>query len=546
MQIRVRNRQGKEGAERDKIIEYSGDEGKSLLTILRENNIYPVAPCNGNGTCGKCRVQFLTGGEPYRKQEEELLSQEELSAGVRLACLTIPKSDAQIEILAEKEQDMAVEIHYPSEKIKSHKTGEKQSFGVAIDLGTTTIAAELINLESGEIIETAATVNHQRAYGADVISRIQASVEGKAEELRELVQKDLRFCIRQLLEKQNLKGEEIADIAIAGNTTMCHLLLGYSCETLGVSPFCPVDISMQKKNGAELLNMPELNVCVTILPGISSFVGADITAGIFAGKMAQNKEYILLLDIGTNGEMAIGNQEKIWVASAAAGPAFEGGNLSCGMASIPGAICHVTIDKTPLEKGQMKENGAGTDHMTMLSNCQCRIQTIGNEAPTGICGTGVIDTVYELVKNRIVDENGTMTDEFFETGFPLAEGGPYFSQKDVREVQMAKAAIRAGIETLIKEAKISRKEIKQVYLAGGFGYQMDALKAAGIGMLPEDLADRMKPLGNTALEGTRQYLLSKDQAAMELERIRNLAEEINLALNPYFNDLFMEQMFFSV
>ena len=337
---------------------------------------------------------------------------------------------------------------------------------------------------------------------ADVISRIQASNDGKKEELQQLVLTDLRNLITDLGEDP-----ETIPVVIAGNTTMQHLLLGLSCETLGVAPFTPVDISLH-----EVKNQ-------LLLPGISTYVGADIVAGIVATGMDQSEEVCLLIDMGTNGEMAIGNKDKIMVASTAAGPAFEGGNISCGVAGIPGAISRVTI----------------TD-----GTAQC--ETIGGKEPVGLCGTGVLEVMYELLKEEIVDETGLMDDEYVDDGFPLA-GDIVFTDRDIREVQLAKSAIRAGAETLIKEFGVTYDGISKLYLAGGFGQKIDLEKAAGIGILPPELIDRTEAAGNTSLQGA--VMAAQDDSVRDRYlRAVAVSEEVSLSESTLFNDLYVQHMFF--
>lgn len=479
----------------------AGDTKQTVLEILRGEGIFLPADCGGRGTCGKCRVRFLEGAPAPTEEEQKKLTAEQLQDGVRLACRSCPEGAFTVEYeLAEEE--IAVET-IASGAGKAENTpvsaGKKK---VAIDIGTTTIAAALVDAGSGQVLDTVTCVNHQRAFGADVISRIQASNDGKKEELQQLVCTDLRNLITDLGEDP-----ETIPVVIAGNTTMQHLLLGLSCETLGVAPFTPVDISLH-----EVKNQ-------LLLPGISTYVGADIVAGIVATGMDQNEEVCLLIDMGTNGEMAIGNKDKIMVASTAAGPAFEGGNISCGVAGIPGAISRVTIT-------------GGT--------AQC--ETIGGKEPVGLCGTGVLEVMYELLKEEIVDETGLMDDEYVDDGFPLA-GDIVFTDRDIREVQLAKSAIRAGAETLIKEFGVTYDGISKLYLAGGFGQKIDLEKAAGIGILPPELIDRTEAAGNTSLQGA--VMAAQDDSVRERYlRAVAVSEEVSLSESTLFNDLYVQHMFF--
>ena len=327
---------------------------KNLLEMLQEKNEYISAPCNGNGICGKCIVRYKSGATEPTKQDREFLSEKQLEQGYRLACqsypteeykVEIPELEETIEVLSQWENQRTEEILKNTAEGTAEKT-ENAIYGICIDIGTTTLAALLVNLKTEADCQTAVSVNHQRTYGADVISRIDASNNGKKWEMQRCIRQDLQKLVGELAEKEGIHVAQIQRIVIAGNTTMCHLLRGFSCETLGVAPFLPVDLSWMEGSAADFLGMKELDTKVVILPGISAFVGADIMAGIAKMNMHRSEGYHLLLDIGTNGEMVLGNCRHMYVTSTSAGPAFEGGNISCGMASIPGVISHVFMEET--------------------------------------------------------------------------------------------------------------------------------------------------------------------------------------------------------
>ena len=371
----------------------------------------------------------------------------------------------------------------------------------AVDLGTTTLAMSKVDPSDGQVISTVTGVNHQRAFGADVISRIAAAGNGKSVQLRQCILNDLDHLRKQL------ELPEDAPMIVSGNTTMEHLLQGLPCESLGTAPYTPVDITLHSCGN------------MTILPGISTFVGADIVSGITACGMDRNEEINILVDLGTNGEIAVGNRDRILCASTAAGPAFEGGNISCGVAGIPGAVCSMEI-----------------------RDRKAYVKTIGGLPPAGLCGTGVLEAVYEMLKEELIDETGLLDDEFFEEGFPIADG-IVFTGKDIREVQLAKSAVRAGLEVLLKEYGADYKNIGTVYLAGGFGQKIDLKKAVGIGLLPEELMGRIVPAGNSSLTGA--VMAVRDPGVLSRMRgIAGTAEEISLSGNPLFSELYMEHMFF--
>lgn len=497
------------------------EKGKTILDALKENGKYFSAFCGGKGTCGKCRIQVVKGSLPITTSDRKIFKEEELSCGWRLACKGVLEEDLSIRFSLNQESTFDVVASFAGEE-KKEEILDKE-YGIAIDIGTTTIALSLCGMTGGQILDSYTAVNRQRIYGADVISRIQASVDGKGAELQKSIQEDIQKGISNLLKRNQLDKEQVKVVVIAGNTTMGHLLLGYPCDTLGVYPFTPVNIKTITGSVKEILGSSVLSCPVVCMPGISTYVGADIAAGILSCGMAEKEEVSLLIDLGTNGEMAIGNKERILVTSTAAGPAFEGGNISCGMGSVQGAICSVEI------------NG---------SEVTCR--TIGEKPPLGLCGTGVVETVAELVKEELVDETGLL-DEEYEDGFCLSktpEGEKIlFTQKDVREIQLAKSAVRAGMETLLLRYGVTSDQIQTVYLAGGFGFKMDLEKAASIGLFPEELKGKIQTVGNSSLGGAVRYLADKDAKAL-IEKIISISQEINLSKDKDFNQFYMDYMFF--
>lgn len=500
-------------------------ENQSVMQALKENGIFMSAVCGGRGTCGKCRIRLLAGRLEPSGEDREFFTERELEEGIRLSCRAYPETDCRISLETDSEKSFVVVSDY--EGACGNTPAKKGArLGIGIDIGSTTIAMQLVNLDSGLVYDTYTTINKQRAYGADVISRIQASNQGKKEELRGSIVKDLREGVTRLFGKNGLghMKRPVEKIAVAGNTTMIHLLMGYSCETLGVFPFTPVNTGTIETDYGSLLGEDAYEVPVVILPGISTYVGGDISAGLLSCGLDRKEEICVLIDLGTNGEMAIGNRDRILATSTAAGPAFEGGNITWGTGSIEGAICNVAIRDGKAE-----------------------VTTIGNKTPAGICGTGVIETTMELLKSGLIDETGLMEEAYFEDGYPLAEDGTgrviCFHQKDVREIQLAKAAVRAGIETLLLRYGVDGGQVKEVYLAGGFGYKMDIEKAMGIGLLPEAFNGKIKAVGNSSLNGALQYLMKKD-APECMKHIMDRACEINLSNDKDFNEIYMESMYF--
>ena len=504
----------------DTTVSIEGNCGQTLLEIFRNANVYIDAICAGRGTCGKCKVQFLEGCPIPTKEDENFFTEEELANGWRLACKALIQRQCVVSIEMSGEEKYAVVTEYASER-KPQQPAEKSYYGIAVDIGTTTIAMQLLELHSKTIEDTYTAINRQRSYGADVISRIQASNEGKKERLRQSILEDLEQGIEELHSRNHVT---VKEIGISGNTTMISLLMGYSCEGLGAYPFTPVNIDAVEADYFTIFGNHRHTCKLRILPGISAFVGGDITAGLLACGFDRKEKVSILVDLGTNGEMAIGNQDKIFVTSTAAGSAFEGGNIICGTGSIPGAISHVTY----------KNNGF-------------ELETIGKQEASGICGTGVIDITYELLKQKLIDETGLLNDKFFEDGILLAkskESEIRFYQKDIREIQLAKAAIRAGLETLLVNYGVGYDEIDDIYIAGGFGYKMDIDKAIGIGLFPKACKNKLKAIGNSSLKGNLIYLTEKD-AKERMRKITQLSEEVPLAASSTFYELYLQHMCFS-
>ena len=360
----------------------------------------------------------------------------------------------------------------------------KPEYFIAVDFGSTTLAFQLIERQNGNIIHTETMLNSQRKYGADVLTRIRASMDGKKKELQQCAKRDLMTGIGQLCEECKIDKEQIKQVVIAGNTTMVHLMQGYDCNGLGVYPFTPVNLGFIKET--EKLN-------ITILPGISAFVGGDIVAGLYALDFVNKEEISLLIDLGTNGEMVLGNKDRAMAASVAAGPAFERGAV--------------------------------------------------------IWGSDVIDITTRLLQEGIMDETGLLIDEYFDKGFPVLQrldgSQVVFTQQDVRKLQLAKAAVRAGIETLTEEYGITTSQIDKVYLAGSFGYYLDAKKAAFIGMIPEELAKKAQTVGNSSLAGCVKYLQNKN-AEEQIQKIISVVEHLELANNDNFQEKYVKNMSFSL
>lgn len=495
-------------------VNIAGDRDRSILDVLRQTDISVSAVCAGKGNCGKCRIRVLKGTVPCSEADKKVFTKQEIAAGYRLACTAYPETDCIVEVDSDEEGFVI-----PAEKSRKDTAWKSDGvYGIAVDIGTTTVVMQLADMESGEIVDVYTSVNRQRIYGADVISRIQAANEGRGGELRKCIQEILQTGINAWTGD----GETQIDCMVIGaNTTMVHLLMGYSCKSLGVFPFQPVTVDLIQTTHKRLLGEAKGGVRTFIMPGVSAYVGGDITAGLYGLHFGEREKVSILVDLGTNGEMAIGNRDRILAASVAAGPAFEGGNMVCGVGSIPGAICKVTMDKDGIKS-----------------------QTIGDRKPNGICGTGVVDAVYELIRAGIVDETGRMAQPYFEEGIALSEDGRIrLYQKDIRQIQLAKAAVRAGLETLMLRYGVTLGEVERIYVAGGFGYKMDIHKAAGIGLFAEAWREKIRAVGNSCLQGAAKFL-REGTALEDVRRLVEVTREIDLSQDALFQQLYVEHMCF--
>ncbi|MCF6335178.1 MAG: ASKHA domain-containing protein [Spirochaetales bacterium] len=423
---------------------------------------------------------------------------------------------------------------------------EDLNYGVAIDIGTTTIAAYLLNMETGEILDTLSDLNSQKVFGADVISRIEFSMQGqnKLSTLQEKIISQVGELSVSLSEKNGICTENIYSVVIAGNTTMIHLFFGVDPSGIAVAPFIPGFLGEISIYSGELKDFP-LNCTVYSLPSISGYVGADIVSGILATKMDEREELSLLIDIGTNGEIVFGNKEKLYCCSTAAGPAFEGAHISCGLGGINGAV-----------------------DSALIEDDQLIYTTIGGKKAVGICGSGIIDLVSVFLKEGLLDFTGRILDEEevrdqFSTKFlnnlRIDNNGPaflvvkasesgngrdvVFTQQDIREVQLAKAAISAGILTVLNKAGRSLNEIDHVFIAGGFGSYISKKSAANIGLIPAELLDKTESVGNTAGLGALSCALSQENLNVA-KKIAEITEYVELSSDSFFNMKYMEEMVF--
>lgn len=488
-----------------------GKEGDSIYKILCDNNLYIDAVCAGDGTCGKCKIKLLEGTLLPSKKDKRLLSEREQQEGICLACQAYPADNCTIQI-AEKEQ-------CKTEVQTGHYKRKTENYGIAIDIGTTTVACQIVDIRTGQGLNSATQLNHNRMYGADVMRRIDAANRGTLRQMSIQLREQLRDMLDMLQQKMDEKPP--VEIVIVANTTMIHILMNESCEMLGKYPFAPVLTDWIDTDTIEL-NLTDRHIPITIFPSISAFIGGDILAGLSELNPLALQKSTLFLDLGTNGEIALmDSRGRLFVSSTSVGPAFEGGDISCGTGGVSGAIQKIEI------------------------NGNVKYETINEQLPTGICGSGIIELIFEMRKNNLIDETGLLVDAYFENGYQVyqdEEKEIVINQNDIRELQMAKAAIAAGVEVLSEVAEMKAGEIQDVYLAGGFGNYLSIKKAIGIGLLRKEWKSGIHFVGNSALSGAKDYLLHKTDKQI-IDRIKGRAKEIYLSNIPQFEKYYLRNMF---
>ncbi len=451
----------------------------TLMEACRDAGETFYAPCGGGGTCGKCKVRILSGeaSEPASR-EITALGADAMREGWRLACLATASGDVTFMIPG------------AAPLVNTETTVENVGSGtaVAVDIGTTTLAAALI--EGGRVTATASALNPQAVYGADVLSRISYGEANGTDEMTSLVRDAVRGLISEL------RAPDGVPAAIVGNTVMLHLYGGLDPTPIGRYPFTPRSLFGIEKDGEYLA------------PCVSGYVGADAVAAAYASGMTKTDEPALLCDIGTNGEILYWDGERLTAAAAASGPALEGAGISCGTVAASGAI-----DSVKLENGRLK----------------CHV--IGDAVPRGICGGGLIDAVACLYELGIIDESGYMED-------PCDLGGVTLTPGDVRAFQLAKGAIRAAIEVLT-----AGKNITAVYVSGGFGSGISVASAVKTGLFPESFREKVRFIGNGALSGA-VMMASSSAAREEVRSLAEAAEYVELSLSPEFSSLFIEHLEF--
>ena len=463
-------------------------EGELLSVLLSDNGFTVEAPCGGRGICKKCAVKLLQGAFSGEKADEN---------GLVRSCRARVSGEAVIEC------GFSYKNNCTDIPVGSALHGKRG--GVAVDIGTTTVAAAYIAPDG--TAKYASVLNPQSAYGADVINRITACANGLLEKLRDCV----REAVNSLID--GLTGGEITpEAVIAGNTVMLHIFCGVSPESIGVYPFEPQFTKAKFLSGKEAGIHAER---VTVLPSVSAYIGADILAGVYALGLYKTEKRSLLVDLGTNGEIVLSDRGVLRCTSSAAGPALEGACIECGSGGVGGAISSV-----------YEENG------------KIAFTTVNDEDSASICGAGLTDAAALMLRKGIMDETGYIEDERF-----YITDNIYVSQGDIRQLQLAKSAVCAAVQTLIKKSGFTEKDLDEVYIAGGLGYYLNCKSAFEIGLLPRFAPECVKSAGNTSLSGA-VLCIGDTSAVKEMQALAECFTVEELGGDADFNEKFIENMLF--
>ncbi len=513
--------------------EISIHQGATLLEAARQAGIILTTPCGGRGTCGKCKVRLHPGGRQILACQHRVESD--------LAVVVPPESRFyEHKIL---EDGLALGLAVSADVFRRYEgiAGTAGTFGVAVDVGTTTVVAKLLGMADGRCLATEAVLNPQTQFGDDVISRIHYAQSGdQLTEIHQVILDCIDDLMGKLCRRVGIGTSDIYEVCVVGNTAMNHLFLGYPVEQLGQAPYHAYSVNARDVPPRDLgLHMnPAGNIhCVE---NIAGFVGADTTAVALAADMDAIEDRTLVVDIGTNGEIVLGTRDTLYAASCAAGPALEGARIKYGSRASDGAIEAVVIDEDIV------------------------LDVIGGKSPRSICGSGLIDVVAVLRDLGVVDATG----RFVGSGGPRenlptpiasrlceCDGQPAFrlvageagsagvilTQRDVREVQLAKGAILAGIRILMTRLGITDSDIDGVLLAGAFGNYIRPSSAVRIGLLPNVPLDRIQSIGNAAATGAQMLLISEQCRERAAELARRI-QYVEIAHEKDFSSIFADAM----
>ncbi|HEY3285431.1 MAG TPA: ASKHA domain-containing protein [Armatimonadota bacterium] len=482
-------------------------ENGGLRDLLFEQGV--EFPCGGHGRCRGCKVRVVEGKASIGDAEREHLSEKELQDGWRLACQLRAEDNLVIEL---RQWDASI---LSDDASFTFTPGE--GLGVAVDLGTTTLVAQLLDLSTGHVLAVRTALNPQALHGGDVMSRVQYAVaEGGQEELTSLIRNQIGKLILQLLRAAQVSALPLKHVVVVGNTVMHHLFCGIDLEPLSHYPFEAADDGLHTFTPEELGWTLPATVAVQFLPCLGGFVGSDILAGIMATGIHNSEDLVGLVDLGTNGEIVLGHRGRLLCASTAAGPAFEGARISSGMRASTGAIWRVA---------------------RLDGHLKCEV--LGNVPARGVCGSGLVDAAAAGLELGLIRPTGRLN-----TGdsMPLADSVGLL-QSDIRELQLAKGAIAAGIRLLLSSWDAGSEGVKRLYLAGAFGNYVNRASARRIGLLSFE-EQQIHPVGNTALLGAKMALFAPEGGDATYAGIRAQTEHVSLHAHPQFQDAYVEEMSF--
>lgn len=463
------------------------DAGTPLREVLFSYGV--EFPCGGESRCKRCRVRVI-GGTLADSQSAGILTTREFGEGWRLACRASVETDVTLEVGQWESSVLSDESAF--------QFTPRSGLGIAIDLGTTTLVAQLVDLKTASVLGVRTALNPQARHGADVMTRVQfALTESGRDELRTLIHNELSRMVEELSAGRAAPSA----IRVVGNTVMHHLFCGIDVSPLAHAPFEPTHV--------DAVELAMAGWTVRFLPGLGGFVGSDILAGVVATHMDLSDDLVALVDLGTNGEIVLGNRERFLCASTAVGPAFEGGRISCGMRAATGAISSVV-----LEDGKLR----------------CRV--LGGGTARGICGSGLVDAVACGLEGGMIQTNGRIAKPI-ELCDDLR-----LTQQDVRQVQLAKAAIAGGMRVLLRRSGADAEDVSALYLAGAFGNYINVASAQRIGLL-EFSDDVIKPAGNTALLGAKRALFENGY-----EGLRRRMQHVPLGADVDFQEEYVGAMGF--
>lgn len=487
-----------------KATEHIVDEGQNLLQLIQNSDVDISAPCSGQGTCGKCMVEVKDDGHVT-------------------SCLYQVHKDIDV-VLPEELEMKILSSQYELTKTVWSNPGKSADlaplpYGLAVDIGTTSMVFYIVNLLFGTVVDVKTSINPQSKFGADVISRINYGVENEdgVKNLQSVLINSINKTINEYCESSGIAFDDFVKLSIVGNTTMLHNFMGVDALPIAHAPFKPAFTKTKRLTAKELGIKIHDKGEVVLSPSLSGYVGADIIAGMASLDETRIGKKYLFIDIGTNGEMALVTPDRKLACATAAGPAFEGANISNGMSATTGAI------------SKFSEDG---------------YEVIGNVDPIGICGSGLIDIVANMLDNEVVLMDGNISEDFVIKNPNTSELTKVsLTQQDIREVQLAKSAIASGINRMLAIAEVELGELDNIYLAGGFGNYINVESAIRIGLLPDVELEKYVQIGNTAGTGSVLALKSEDFIT-EMEELIKKMEYIELSTDDEFSMEFAMNMFF--